>query len=161
MDSTVISYGDSSAGTDKNYLRLVDGDEELTFAVRKTSQNHRSFILATWMRSFTPALRNMVRAEQGSVEPLLKEEAALAESLWSQGVVVGPVEDDFTIYAWLCGHTGGLHYVYVVPELRRRKIASALIDMICGSDYQYGRPWPFKGGPHNGSYNPYLLGKGT
>lgn len=146
---TVVSSADS-----KNYLRLVQGEEELTLPLRHNSTADRAFILATWVKSYLPTLRKWLGTAAS-----LEEEVQQAETLWEQTVICGSESDDFTVHAWACGSPGVLHYVYVPPELRRKGIASALIRHVCGHTFQYGRPWPYKKGPTGGTYNPYLLGR--
>jgi GNAT superfamily N-acetyltransferase len=148
--TTVVSSADS-----KSYLRLVTDGEELTLPVYPASKTHRSFILATWVKSYAPVLRKWLGDGIG-----LEEEAQQAETLWGQTLVCGSENDEFTIHAWVCGSPGVLHYVYVPPDLRGKGIAGALIRHVCGHKFQYGRPWPFRKEPSGGQYNPYLLGQG-
>lgn len=151
---TVISYGDSENGTDKAYLRIVDGEAEpVTLPLTQAGLQHRNFILATWVKSFQPLLRKWL----GDAN-LLSQESAQAETLWEQTWIVTS-EDGFTVHAWVAGVPGVLHYVYVPPDLRGKGIARALIRHVCGHTFQYGRPWPFKKAPSGGTYNPYLLGR--
>lgn len=162
--STVVSYGSSESGTDKAYLRMVDQDlEEVTLPVLEATEKHKSFILATWVKSHTPSLRVFFPGQENiGLADLIKEEAKSSETLWKdRTLIVTSPGDSFTIHAWICGEQGRLDYVYVPPELRRKGIASALIDFRCGRDYQYGRRWPFMEVPFNGKRNPYLLGRGV
>lgn len=156
---TIISYGDSSDGTDRAYLRLAEAGEELTFQVSKVSDKHRSFLLSTWVRSAIPSIRKVTgNSSQISQDRMVEEEASRAESLWKLGSVVHGKDDDYTVYAWIVGEQGVLHYVYVVPELRKKGVAEALIESVCGHNYETGRQWPGKRLPNAGKYNPYLLG---
>lgn len=152
MSYTELCYDSSGNG----FLKI----EEENLPLIDAGTQHRSFVLATWVKSYTGTLRELSQ-KPGSVslEELLKSEARTAEGLWekSRTVVVVSKEDYFTLHGWVCGWYGRLDYVYVPPELRRKKIASALIDFVCGKDYQYARQWPFKGGPPNGKRNPYVL----
>lgn len=138
----------------KNYFRMVadGGAEEVTLPLTQAGPQHRSYILATWVRSYAPQLRKWL----GSVP---EEEGLQAEKLWDQSLVVTD-DDGFTVHAWVCGSPGLLHYVYVPPELRRKGVAEALIKHLCGHTYEYGRPWPYKKEPNGGKYNPYILGRG-
>lgn len=152
--STVISYGSFENGTKRRLLRVASDDEELTLPIRWASAEHRSYILATWIRSYMPVLRKWIGKDASPAE-----EAALAEKLWSKSLVAGPPVDGFPVYAWICGDEGRLDYVYVIPELRNKGVAGALIREMCGPTFEYGRPWPFKKDPAGGSYNPYILGR--
>lgn len=125
--------------------------------MRKAKEIHRAFILATWIRSYIPVLRK--RFGLADPDVLSQEEAKQAETLWEQTQIVGSEDDDFTVHAWVCGSPGRLDYVYVPPELRRKGLAGALIKHVCGHTYEYGRPWPFKGNPNGGRYNPYIIGR--
>jgi hypothetical protein len=121
---------------------------------------HKSFILATWVKSYIPRLKTFL-SEPGSIgmEELIRQEANVAENLWTKSNVVVSPDSDFTVHAWVCGEPGKLHYVYVPPTLRLKGIATALITHVCGSSYQYGRKWPpGVKAPPDGKYNPYLLG---
>ena len=146
---TVVSSADS-----KNYLRLVQDGEELTLPVIQAGLTHRSFILATWVKSYAPVLRKWLGNAFGT-----EQEAAQAETLWERTFIVTSPNDEFTVHAWVAGEPGVLHFVYVPPTLRNLGIAGALIRHVCGHTYEYGRPWPYKKEPSGGKYNPYLLGK--
>lgn len=159
---TVVSYGDSSNGTDKSYLRIVDADGEVTLPLGKATSKHRNFILSTWVKSHLPALRKTA-TQTGTVdlERLVQQESTAAENLWGTGRVVHGPEDDYTVYAWIVGECGRLDYIYVVPELRRKGVARALIAHVCNSGYEYGRHWPYKEIPCGGKFNPYVLRPGV
>jgi GNAT superfamily N-acetyltransferase len=145
------------------FLRVVTQDEELTLPVVRPSQDHRSFLLSTWVRSYAAAARD---GRVGvSKEVLLREEARASERLWQSSWIVTAKDDPYAIHSWVCGKAGILDYVYVPPELRMRGIASALVKFVAGDKYEHGRRWPFKGSKTeletNGTYNPYLLGRGA
>lgn len=148
--STVVSSADS-----KHYLRIVGQDEEVTLPLTRVGPQHRSYILATWVKSYQSVLRKWLPQLKNSAEL----EGSQAETLWEQTFIVTSPNDDFTVHAYVVGSPGVLHYVYVPPDLRGKGIARALIRHVCGHTYEYGRPWPFKKEPSGGTYNPYLLGR--
>ncbi len=153
ISCTVVSYPDSNGGTIA-HLRLGHGEEVLTLPVRKVTQEHRSYVLATWVKSYLPMLRKWLGFKDSG-----GGEAKQAELHWEDSYVVTSPDDDFTVHAWVNGGPGLLRYVYVPPDLRGKGIARALIAHVCGSPYQYGKPWPFKRPPTHGTYNPYVLCK--
>lgn len=157
MASNVISYDSSETGTKKAYLRVVDGDsDEVTLPLTQAGPQHKSFILATWVKSYQSVLRKWLGAE--NLREFSAMEAKQAETLWGRTCIVGAPDDDFVVHAWVCGSPGRLDYVYVPPELRGKGVARALIHHVCGYTFEYGRPWPFRKAPSGGTYNPYLLG---
>ena len=120
-----------------------------TLLVRPASQEHRSFILSTWTKSYRPTARRL------GVEGLYnKHEPEIAESRWQDCRVLTD-EGGFTVYAWVCGQDGGLYHVYVIPELRRIGVCRELSGDVCGKDYDLARPWPYR---TSRRVNPYLLG---
>lgn len=142
------------ATVDTEGVKLVrQGDLLATLPLVKAREEHRSFIISTWVRSGIQLakLNNISRAVY------LEEEPKVAESRWQDCYVVGDPEDDFVVLAWICGSVGMLHHVYVVPEFRRKGIAGGLIEVFCGKEVQTARAWPYPGKQH-WVYNPY---KGT
>src|SRR5688500_7021107 len=130
----------------KNYLRLVDGEAEpVTLPLTQAGPQHRSFVLATWLKSYQPILRKWLGPSVAVT--LLKEESNQAETLWERTSIVTSEDENFVVHAWVCGEPGVLHYVYVPPVLRGKGIATALIRHVCGHTFEYGRPWPGKKGP--------------
>ncbi len=109
---------------------------------------HRSFILSTWVKSYQGMAR---KAGYGPFYD--KSEPQLAESRWQDCHVVTD-GDGFTVHAWVCGSEGRLWHCYVVPELRRLRIATRLIEFACGELKEYARPWPYSA---HARVNPYLL----
>ncbi len=110
-------------------------------------EEHRSFIISTWIKSYRPIARR-----QGIQTQYDLHEPAIAESRW-QDCTVASDEDGFTVYAWVCGYPNQLYHCYVVPELREIGVARALIQNSCGERPEHARPWPYK----NRFVNPYLL----
>jgi len=114
----------------------------------QAKDEHRSFILATWVKSYEAAARKQgLGAFYGAHEP------AIAESRWSDCSVLTDTAG-FTVYGWVCGSDGRLWHCYVVPELRRVRIATRLIEHACGYLKEYARPWPYS---THARVNPYLL----
>lgn len=113
----------------------------------KASGEHRNFILGTWVKSYRSHAR-----EQSILEQYNRHEPAIAESRWVDCLVV--TDDGFTVHAWVCGCDGQLWHVYVVPELRKLRIATRLIEHACGKLQEYARPWPYSA---HARVNPYLL----
>ncbi len=118
-----------------------------TLHIRPARDEHRNFILGTWVKSYRSAARS-----QGILQQYNAHEPAIAESRWMDCLVV--TDDGFTVHAWVCGRDGKLWHVYVVPELRRLRIATRLIEHACGQLQEYARPWPYSA---HARLNPYLL----
>ncbi len=119
-----------------------------TLPLEMATDAHRSFILATWVKSY----QGMAR-KQGIQEFYAKYEPAIAESRWQDCWVLTD-EDGYTVHAWVCGHAGDLWHCYVVPDLRRLRIATRLIEHACGTLQAYARPWPYSA---HARTNQYLL----
>lgn len=139
----------SSDGTPA-ILLMKDGQLLETLPVVTAQKQHRSFILSTWMKSYKGQAR-----EQGIAGPYDAHEPAVAESRWMDCLVVTD-DTGFTVHAWVCGRDGQLWHCYVVPELRRLRVATRLIEAACGTLKEYARPWPYAA---HARINPYLLCK--
>ncbi len=127
----------------------MKGGEELeTLPVVPAGMGHRSFILGTWINSYKGNAR-----KQDLRDFYSKHEPAIAESRWQDCWVLTD-DGDYTVHAWVCGHEGRLWHCYVVPELRRLRIATRLIEFACGELKEYARPWPYSA---HARVNPYLL----
>ena len=118
--------------------------------IRLAQEEHRAFILATWVRSYASHARKAVPRSAYA-----EGEAKLAERFWPKTFVVTSPDDDYTIHAWICCEPGHLYHVYVIPELRRKGIADSLVRKLVGGKVQYARPWPYDV-PRNWTFNPYL-----
>lgn len=129
-------------------LLTHQGETVESLAIVQAATEHRSFILSTWVKSYeSQARRQGIRAEYNKYEP------SIAESRWQDCLVVTD-SDGFTVHAWVCGCNGQLWHCYVVPELRRLRVASRLIEFACGTLKEYARPWPYSA---HARVNPYLL----
>ncbi len=118
-----------------------------TLQVRPASQEHRSFIISVWMRSYRPIARRI-----GILQDFDRSEPAIAESRWQDCTVVTD-DDGYTVYSWICGYDGLLVHAYTIPELRGIGVVRALTGKVCGPRFSVARPWPYK----NKHVNPYGL----
>ena len=137
----------SSSGTTRILLRQGESLLE-SLPVVKATLAHRNFILSTWVKSYRALAR-----QQGIGAFYDESEPAIAESRWMDCLVVTD-DTGFTVHAWVCGAEGRLWHVYVVPELRRLRVATRLVEHACGELKQYARPWPYAA---HARVNPYLL----
>ena len=137
----------STDGTPR-ILLLKQGSLLESLPVCKATSEHRSFILSTWVKSYAPYAR-----QQGILNQFNEYEPGIAESRWMDCLVVTD-DTGFTVHAWVCGRDGQLWHVYVVPELRRCRVATRLIEHACGKLAEYARPWPYA---DHARLNPYLL----
>ena len=129
---------------------MKEGKTLETLPVVTATDEHRSYILSTWVKSYEAQARR-----QGIREFYSKHEGAVAERLWQDCLVLTD-DGGFTVHGWVCGREGGsLYHCYVVPELRRLRIATRLIEMATGGLKEYARPWPYSA---HARVNPYLLG---
>ncbi len=121
-----------------------------TLPLRQAANTHRSFIISTWIKSYESQAR-----KQGIGAFYTRHEPSIAESRWKE-CVVATDDDGYTVYAWACGDkaTGTLWHCYVVPELRKLRIATRLIEYACGELREYARPWPYSA---HARVNPYQL----
>jgi GNAT superfamily N-acetyltransferase len=131
-------------------IHLVKGEKVLEeLRLMGANQEHRSFILSTWVKSYETQAR-----KQGIKEFYSKHEPKLAEKLWDKCIVLTD-DSGYTVHAWVCSINGALYHVYVVPELRKLRVATRLIEY-AGPLKEYARPWPFAA---HARVNPYLLGQ--
>jgi len=130
-------------------LEPTKGDVVLaTLPIASAQLDHRNFILGTWIRSYKPQARHHgIGVMYDLYEP------KIAESRWEDCYVLTD-DEGFTVHAWVCGYEGKLWHCYVVPELRRMRIATRLIEFACGKLEEYARPWPYSA---HARVNPYLL----
>jgi GNAT superfamily N-acetyltransferase len=136
-----------SDGTPRILLKQAEETLE-TLPVVKARDEHRSFILSTWVKSYRAAAR-----DQGILQFYSEHEPAIAESRWMDCLVVTD-DTGFTVHAWVCARDGQLWHCYVVPELRRLRIATRLIEYATGGLREYARPWPYSA---HARLNPYLM----
>ncbi len=137
----------SCDGTPQILLKR-EQDTLASLPICKATNEHRSFILSTWVKSYANQARN-----QGIQQFYAEYEPAIAESRWMDCLVVTD-DTGFTVHAWACGHRGQLWHCYVVPELRRLRVATTLIQHACGQLAEYARPWPYSA---HARVNPYIL----
>lgn len=128
---------------------MKDGKTLETLPVLQADESHRSYILSTWVKSYESQARR-----QGIRGFYSKHEGAVAERLWQDCLVLTD-DSGFTVHAWVCGSSGRLFHCYVVPELRKLRIATRMIELATGGLKEYARPWPYSA---HARVNPYLLG---
>ncbi len=126
-----------------------EGKQLASLPIVQASSEHRSFILSTWVRSYEAQAR-----KQGIAEFYSRHEPKLAERLWG-ACLVATDDAGYTVHAWVCGTKGKLWHCYVVPELRKLRVATRMIEAACGELKEYARPWPYS---QHARLNPYLLG---
>lgn len=119
--------------------------------LRPVTTTDRAFVFATWMRSYRQT-KSSVEYEQYH-----RCQVRRVERLWDTAHVVCREQAPETIHAWICGGPGLLHYVYVPPALRRRKLARTVITAHCGHLVQTSHEWPFPALPQGWRHNEYLL----
>lgn len=134
-------------GSPRILLQKLGVTLETLLLVPATTE-HRSFILSTWVKSYEGMARKL-----GLRNPYAAHEPAIAESRWGDCCVLTD-DGGFTVHAWVCGSDGKLWHCYVVPELRKMRIATRLIEYACGELKEYARPWPYSA---HARLNPYLL----
>lgn len=119
------------------------------------TQDHRSFILSTWIRSYEPYIRRLIVAGMSvRGEDYRNGESRAAERHWeSSRVVTG--DDGYTVHGWVCGHPGTLFHVYVAPQLRGGGLGKGLVEVVSGKDYVVTKPWPKVPHGHTVHYNPW------
>lgn len=93
-------------------------------------QEHRNFILSTWVRSYQNQARKFM-----DKDIYADEEARVAEELWERTWVATSPNDSYVIHGWVCtesnADTDSLFHAYVPPDLRRHGIATALVNVEC------------------------------
>ncbi len=136
-------------------IQLVHmGSQEIIQSLRlvKASSTHRNFIIGTWLKSYRPTARKL-----GIGAFYDKHEPEIAESRW-QDCTVATDDDEYTVYAWVCGDVSALLHLYVVPELRHIGVATGLQEHVCGTRRpDLARPWSVYRGQLQ--VNPYLLAR--
>lgn len=145
-----LSGASSSLSTNGSPAILLTKGEHLleTLPLVQAEAQHRNFILSTWVKSYESAAR-----KQGIPRDLYaKYEPEIAESRWQDSWVVTDGEG-YTILAWACGGDGKLWHCYVIPSLRRMRIATRIVEFVTGGLKEYAKPWPYSA---HARLNPYL-----
>lgn len=138
-----------SDGTQPTIQLVKEGSVLETLLIVPALDAHRSFIISTWVKSY----ESQARRSGISKEMYAKHEPGIAESRWADSWVLTD-DGGFTVHGWVCGSNGQLWHCYVVPELRRLRVATRLIEYACGPLKEYARPFPYA---QHARLNPYLL----
>jgi hypothetical protein len=84
-------------------ILLYLGDREIqSFRLSQASEQHRSFILSTWVKSYEGMAR-----KQGIRDAYALHEPGVAEARWADCTVMTD-DDGYTVYAWICGYENGI-----------------------------------------------------
>jgi hypothetical protein len=125
------------------------------------SQEHRNYIISTWVRSYLPTVRKLtIQGPQPGIRMRFDEtafrasESKRAEGLWVHTSVVSGVDDTYSVHAWVAAEPGKLYHVYVPPGLRGIGIARALIEATAGTKYTVSKPMPVVMKNHTVTYAP-------
>lgn len=150
----------SENGTELILLHKETDKELERLPIRQATEEHRNYIISTWVKSYASLNRQTRTAHNGLawVTDTVKAchgEGKIAERLWQHTRIVTGKEDTYTINGWVCGEPGRLYYAYVPPELRLVGIFSSITKLLhqndtleCRIPFPYGkRPWL--------TYNPY------
>jgi hypothetical protein len=119
--------------------------------LRPATVTDRAFIFATWMRSYREQHRDV------DYEQYHRCQVRRVERLWDRAHIVCREQAADTIHAWVCGSPGVLHYVYVPPNLRRKKLAETAVRAVCGHAVAFSHQWPFAPVPRGWKHNEFLL----
>jgi ribosomal protein S18 acetylase RimI-like enzyme len=138
------------------YLEL-GGKTLAELKVVTATEQHRNFILSTWVRSYQSTARRIMDKDLYA-----KEEALVAESFWHLSKVAVSPEDEYVIHGWVCASSdGNIYHAYVPPDFRRRGIASAILNIaVSGSvpgKLQMARPTEWQPKGYKTEFNPYIL----
>lgn len=117
------------------------------------TDEHRNFILSTWVQSYSPVNRDTVYAVAKQVyrvshQSFVRMEQRVSSFMYDLGrcYVLCTEDDSFTVHGWICGSKGNLHHCYVPPHLRRVGVAKSMIEIVCGNELVFTRPWPYNPG---------------
>lgn len=118
--------------------------------LRPAASTDRSFIFATWMRSYRQLQTHV------AYDAYHRGQERRVERLWRLTTVACRESAPDTIHAWVCGKPGVLHYAYVPPDLREKGLARTIIAAVCGNPLDFTHRWPFNL-PQGWRPNEYLL----
>lgn len=149
---------DSQTGQ-KNSLKLTVGGEDVEFNIVDADERHRSFIIATWVRSYMGDCKKMFVSSCSypvftSADCYHFGESKLAERFWSNAKVLVSGEDSYTVYGWVVANGSCLLHVYVPPEFRRRGLGRRLVEEALGTSYAVWKPMKHSWG-HKQTWNPW------
>ena len=153
-------------GTDRvlQELPIIDAKEE-----------HRNYIISTWVRSFETIARRMVVSSGASLVHLdaagaKAGESRLSEFHWDKSKVIVSPDDDYTIHGWFSfgvlpggslldtgssGINGLLRHCYVCPSFRGNGICRVVVEHYLGRAYRVSKPWPKTPTGHYVTWDPY------
>lgn len=122
-----------------------------TFAIRYAVPSDEAYVFGTWLNGYRHAMRHV---EHGAY---FAGQRRRIRQLWPDVHVLCRAVAPDSIYAWVCGRPGVLHYVYILPELQRRGLARALVTEICGEEVDMTHRWPWSKSPRGWRPNEYRL----
>jgi hypothetical protein len=133
-----------------------------TLPIVKAGDEHRSFIISTWVKSYESSCRKLALGLAG--QPGLRidhktyraGEAKVAERHWEKSYVVVGENDPYTIHGWVCAEQGKLWHCYIPPALRLSGCARGLVEVFAGRNYHVSKPWPNQPSGHTCSYDPWM-----
>jgi hypothetical protein len=132
-----------------------------TLPIVPASEEHRSFIISTWVKSYESHARKLIigpaniRVNQAAYRA---GEAKVAERHWKKAHVIVSPDDAYTIHGWVCATEGKLWHCYVPPALRMAGTARGLVLQFAGPRYDVQKPWPYPGAfrEHTITFNPWM-----
>lgn len=124
----------------------------------------KPFIISTWVRSYQVINRKLRTSYQETrlrveEDVFLKSHPSIAEEQWPFAFVLKDAQDrdaSGAVLGYVVGQHGVLHYVYLVPELRRMGLSKVMVQSVCGNMLQFSHVWPYAI-PSAWKYNPYLV----
>lgn len=157
---------DFSAVVSRDSLTLTSSNGEVeTLPIVQATDDHRNFILSTWVRSYEAFARRLSVGpahQRMSTEAYRRGEARVAERHWQKTRCVVSGSDHYTIHAWVCGEhgedeaPGKLWHVYVSPVLRRKGVGAGLVQDVCGVRFESHKALPHKDFTRECIWNPYM-----
>jgi len=155
MSLKSVSVKPSLTGSVQSLEIVEPNGEKTELVVVPAGDQHRSFILSTWIRSWLASGRLI-----GTwVSEHLDDERRVAEANWS-GAMVLTDSDGYVVYAWVLPKDGHLDYVYVAPEVRKIGIAKAMASLVCDMKSRSRSVSPTAPAwIRDLKFNPYIFGR--
>ncbi len=131
-----------------------------TLPIVSATDEHRNYILSTWVKSYETTARTIgigvpggpvLRVDQ---EAFRSRESRIAEREWKKSKVIVAPGDAYTIHGWVCAAPGRLWHVYVPPSLRSCGVAKGLVVSTAGKNYTVAKPWPKQPSGHSVHWCP-------
>jgi hypothetical protein len=159
---TLNSFYASVSKTSVKLISSESGKVLETLEIGPAKDEHRNFIISTWIRSYESELRKAhcyagaqdFRLDRGSYSA---GEGGVAERCWKESQVVTSPTDGYTVHGWICTEGGHVYHIYIPPSLRGIGLGRGLLEAFAGTAYTTHKPISRAPKGHTVRWNPWAI----